>query len=553
MKISLAMICEKWNLDSTKFCLNNPVPYSVFFTSIRVLPNLDSLYLEKLNLEDDFLKEILYLILDATSFTQNRDCDFLEKVCGKESCALLFLGKPEQISHNWTYAWIETEAVISHHQILNHLMQIWDYYDQYEKQLQDAVYMEQSIQKVVDLLCGMLGNPGYIVNRSFKAIAMSQDLDLPYVSINWKRLREQGYLPFDVVSSIIQNEEWDKIRQSSRPILVTTREFSLPFIVANLYAKNKLQWQFFATGLLRHITQGDLDLVNASKQYLRLLLTAEKSYYSFQKNYHENFLNNILDGKLQEKTLIEQQLRPFNWQINGLYCILELEFQNNDDYYDVISAWINPRPNEKAVLYQERILIIIALKEWKEYTAICQRFQEFLEKIDSYGGISEVAFGFEQLGVFAEQAKYALLSGKAFRKESLNDKKTNLPVNKRDDSLMREKSAREEVKRLFAYREYAKQHFLELLPHKMQIAVYLNELRYLQYCDRKYSTEYARTLYCYLRNERNLVKTAKEMHIHRNTLVYRIQKIEELLPLDLENPDIRFRLLLTWELLRETR
>ncbi|MGN1101979.1 MAG: PucR family transcriptional regulator [Huintestinicola sp.] len=50
--------------------------------------------------------------------------------------------------------------------------------------------------------------------------------------------------------------------------------------------------------------------------------------------------------------------------------------------------------------------------------------------------------------------------------------------------------------------------------------------------DRHHNTEYIKTLDTYLRCNCNLVKTAETMFIHRNTIVYRIEKIRSLLEID---------------------
>lgn len=50
--------------------------------------------------------------------------------------------------------------------------------------------------------------------------------------------------------------------------------------------------------------------------------------------------------------------------------------------------------------------------------------------------------------------------------------------------------------------------------------------------DRQHNTEYIKTLDTYLRCNCNLVKTAETMFIHRNTIVYRIEKIRSLLAID---------------------
>ena len=53
--------------------------------------------------------------------------------------------------------------------------------------------------------------------------------------------------------------------------------------------------------------------------------------------------------------------------------------------------------------------------------------------------------------------------------------------------------------------------------------------------DQEHETEYLRTLRVYLLNEMNYQKTAKKLIIHKNTVMYRIQRIEELFHLNLRD------------------
>jgi hypothetical protein len=52
-------------------------------------------------------------------------------------------------------------------------------------------------------------------------------------------------------------------------------------------------------------------------------------------------------------------------------------------------------------------------------------------------------------------------------------------------------------------------------------------------------------LYYYLCSERNLSLTASTVHMHRNSVIYRIQKIKDILSLDLDDPDVRLRLMIS--------
>ncbi len=67
--------------------------------------------------------------------------------------------------------------------------------------------------------------------------------------------------------------------------------------------------------------------------------------------------------------------------------------------------------------------------------------------------------------------------------------------------------------------------------------------------DEDHNSEYLRTLWVYLRHERNLVHTAEDLNIHRNSLVYRVKKISELIPaVDLDDPETREHLMISFRL-----
>ena len=65
--------------------------------------------------------------------------------------------------------------------------------------------------------------------------------------------------------------------------------------------------------------------------------------------------------------------------------------------------------------------------------------------------------------------------------------------------------------------------------------------------DEKHRTETAKILRHFLENERSATATASIMHMHRNTVLYHMDKISSLLGLSLDDPDIRLQLLLAYK------
>ena len=53
----------------------------------------------------------------------------------------------------------------------------------------------------------------------------------------------------------------------------------------------------------------------------------------------------------------------------------------------------------------------------------------------------------------------------------------------------------------------------------------------------------------FLLTERNISLTARLMHMHRNSIIYRLNQIREILMVDLDDPDVRLRLMITFKIL----
>lgn len=68
--------------------------------------------------------------------------------------------------------------------------------------------------------------------------------------------------------------------------------------------------------------------------------------------------------------------------------------------------------------------------------------------------------------------------------------------------------------------------------------------------DRKNKTNYAKSLDIYLTNNKILVKTADVLQIHRKTMASRVEMIEEIMDVDLDNPNTTLHLLLTFQMLK---
>ena len=67
--------------------------------------------------------------------------------------------------------------------------------------------------------------------------------------------------------------------------------------------------------------------------------------------------------------------------------------------------------------------------------------------------------------------------------------------------------------------------------------------------DRENGSDLELTLYTYLKCACNTTETADRLFLHRNSVIYRLRRIEELCGIDLDDTDLRFRLRLSFAIL----
>jgi purine catabolism regulator len=90
-----------------------------------------------------------------------------------------------------------------------------------------------------------------------------------------------------------------------------------------------------------------------------------------------------------------------------------------------------------------------------------------------------------------------------------------------------------------AFREMGVYRLLSLLVGQPELSRFYYETLGELTDDTPQNNEFIATLDAFFEEHGNLTRTAKRLHIHRNTLLYRMDRIHEISGLDLNNPETR--------------
>jgi len=356
----------------------------------------------------------------------------------------------------------------------------------------------------------MFHNPVILVDASQYVIATSSSALHSSDSPDWKRLMEQKSLP---------EERLKLFNQAHSDTFTRTGVFVLPadYFPTSSYCKHVfINSERFATIILPELEK--LPAKSSShlleifapflEQWVQNNLAEDSSYHL------TSYFARSLDGSPDSVGELARRLSLFGWEPSAPKQILVAAVISEQFHFDahlsrILTAEIH---GVYAIPYQKRLVVLCNL-ELMDYGQFIRAFKEIMRKNNYYGAVS---FPFTDLGKIAE----------AYR-QSLTAQKDGVP----------------ESGRLYECRRSAMKYITGVVQSHTDSSLLHPVLEQIISYDRSHKTKYYETLFCFLRNERSHQLASKELFIHRNTLFLRLEKIQSLWQLDLDDPDERFYLL----------
>ena len=170
------------------------------------------------------------------------------------------------------------------------------------------------------------------------------------------------------------------------------------------------------------------------------------------------------------------------------------------------------------VIHHEEIVGILQIKQDNQNFSleeIEKTLGEYLDRMGYLCGISNAFSDIWEFDSYLQQASYAVEQGY--------------------------QDATEQTVHFF--KDYMLQYILcECASHLPAETLFTQGLQAMQKHDQQKNSDYIRTLDIYLQSECNASKAAELLYIHRSSLMKRLEKIQRLLALDLENADVRLYL-----------
>jgi hypothetical protein len=223
-------------------------------------------------------------------------------------------------------------------------------------------------------------------------------------------------------------------------------------------------------------------------------------------------------------TKIEEKQKYIQKDISGIKHVLVLTHPKNiftDVSHNYIKGFFNDVFDTiSCILFKEKIVAVVQSKKRLDEGAM-QNLKSFLSDSGLISGISQPFSSFTDIKKCYNQAQAA-----------------NRACNKQEN------------RSLSFYSESALYHMLDICDQHTNLRDLCHPALFkrINY-DTTYDTQYVPLLHAYVLSMKNKNALIKSMHLHRNTLYYRIKKIEEILECSLDDASTFFNLHLSFSIL----
>lgn len=368
-----------------------------------------------------------------------------------------------------------------------------------------------SLQDLVDRGFQLLNMPLAVFDAGFRLVAATWEV--PVSDPAGRRMLESRYLSPEDMKAINVDQTHTKVIGSDTPVLVRSPHYPGARLVVRLNIGPKNVGHLVATDQLHPICPLDYRTVALLRDVMVQLLRRDEFVRSSDGLYYEYLISDLLDGRVDIAQL-RDRLSYTGLHFEALIYITVAEPARSGRYLSpphIRNRFERLLPGSCSMMYKGQILLITTRRESQPVSREeIERFRQYCREEGIYCGQSNPFFRPDELPDFYSQAIQALQLGAASGPS------------------------------LYIYSELAVSHLSSLICRTERPEVFAHPaVRALLRADREKGTELALTLFQFLRCERNSYAAAAQMHIHRNTLLYRMKKVEQLAALHLDDPEER--------------
>ena len=379
----------------------------------------------------------------------------------------------------------------------------------------DRLSVSNDLRSITELAYQYFGNPILVSDNNWRAMVLWPMIDLPE-DPDWTKFKDNGMLTIEVVTENMRANLAQTLSESTEPFYWKDDRMAYGRLFCNVHVGKHSAATISVLEVNRSFTAADYALLPIYANAVSAEMQKRESLgFSRGLNY-EKFLADMLEGSVTSLAIANDRLKSLNIHLKKYLYLFAVDIRDFDSgnfsvnfFRDYLERVV---PESKALVFDSYIVLFKSYSRPNRMDEIYQlsELRNFLIEHRANCGISRCFEQITDMSAALHQAVEAISVGVYMEMEK--------PFFQYDDLV------------LYHIAKICSEHNdLERLcsPKVLEL------LRY----DKKNNTAFSRSLYTYFKNSRNITQTAAELNLHRNSMIYHLKKIEEILDIKLSGAD----------------
>lgn len=470
---------------------------SILSSSLKKDPDENSLYialLPDLRLFQTFGEKVTIICASEEDFC---------RTCASLSCTVIVLKSRSDIAD-----------------VINLLTQYQDRIRSWKTALSCAVASGADLQTLLDISEACFTDPIIVMSKTLKVLAYTRNIPASHPDV--AQTIQNGYFPRHMIKGLIEND----YLQAAENFIEIGYHYPPNYIgctkIIKVFKENSLQIHTICLyGLSQDPSPETMYRMKVLVEAIQQLLKETHSLHSLSEDRSACIFKELIK-QVPASDELESKKTLLNWNENCTYRIYCVEFTRY--FYPYVQFVVNCLQGEASYCNVFTIdqQIVILKKELQQSKASVQHRSSWLKALlaenDAYCGESDAFHDLASFRTAFRQAAATAHTGYLLNPDLI----------------------------IYRYKDYYVYNLLQLCSKDIPLQqLYYKQLDAVRDYDRKHKTNDMILLQALLRHERNVTAVARELFLHRNTVIYRIKKLEEILGLSLDDPDVRLMLQLS--------
>lgn len=406
--------------------------------------------------------------------------------------------------------------------VLSRLFQsLWEW----DAKLNSALLSGADAQTFIDLSEHLFTNPVVLITDTLRVAAISQRINISHPDIQF--MRDKKYIPENMVQQLTSKPYLEKAESYHSIGFYYPPNYINCTIVIRKFDSNPWFLNILCIyGVNQEPTHSDLVLLDYLGEYILEATKRQQKLNSQFSNRSSSFLYSLLSDTIDSEEELNVTASLLNLPLNSKYQLYVVSFhiplESHSRY--VLLNLEQLLPSFLKLIYHESILILDQLsddgKGHEKY--IMDALRLLLPINNAFCGISQVFSNLRLLKDAYWLSKRTAEIGNKFHPEAV----------------------------YYHFKDYYSYILLSATAQSASLPLlYVEQLDSLLEYDRQHKSNNMELLCKLLEFERNITDVSKNMHLHRNSVLYRVDKIEQILGMSLDDPDVRLQLLLSFKAL----